>query len=108
MTLGLGGGAPERDEFLPRVEGLYDDAAADLLGLLDELRDGKSERLKAFVAHLRELRGAAQLVLEERARLAKLRKQQEGVVHDYALDFAAARAEIGRRLACLRDAGPGG
>lgn len=108
MTLGLGAGEPEQDEFLPRVERLFEDAAVELLGILDELRDGNPERLKAFAGQLKELRGAAQNVLEERTRVAKLRKQQDGVVHDYALDFAAARAEIGRRLACLRDAGQGG
>jgi hypothetical protein len=48
------------------------------------------------------------MVMDERARVEKLRKQIAGVVGDHALDFDAARTEIGRRLACLRDAGGGG
>lgn len=106
--LGVGVGGPVQDEFIPEVEGLYRDAATELFRLLDEVRQGKFEMLKPLVAQVRDLRAAAQLVVEEKAKVAKLRKQDEGVVYDYALDFDAARAEIGRRLACLRDAGPGG
>jgi hypothetical protein len=47
------------------------------------------------------------LVLEERTKLAKLSQREEGIAYDYALDFDEARIEIGRRLACLRDAGSG-
>jgi hypothetical protein len=48
---------------------------------------------------------ALQMVMDERTRVEKLRKNVAGVVRDYAIDFDAARDEIGRRLACLREAG---
>lgn len=101
-------GEETADDFLPRVEALYRDTAEELFRALDDLKLGKTEVLKPLVGQVRDLRGVIQLVLEERTKVAKLRKQDDGVVYHYALDFEAARAEIGRRLACLRDAGPGG
>ena len=56
---------------------------------------------------VRDLKTAFQLVMDERTRVEKLRKQVAGVVGDLRLDFDAARDEIGRRLARLRDAGGG-
>jgi len=47
---------------------------------------------------------ATKMLLQEIGRANELHKKQIGVVHDYAIDFADARAEIGRRLACLRAA----
>ena len=64
---------------------------------------------KEAVARIRELSKAAQTAFDERAKIEKLRKNTAGIVHDYALDFDAARFEIGRRIARLRDArGTGG
>ncbi len=45
------------------------------------------------------------LVVTERSRVADERRKQTGANGNYAIDFDAARDEIGRRLACLRDAG---
>ncbi|TDL79593.1 hypothetical protein E2L08_09590 [Palleronia sediminis] len=53
------------------------------------------------------LRRAVQTMFTERERLDALRRKQAGIAHDYAMDFEAARAEIGRRLARLRAAGHG-
>lgn len=50
---------------------------------------------------------ATKMLLQEIGRANELHKKQSGVAHDYAIDFAAARSEIGRRLACLREAGGG-
>ena len=43
----------------------------------------------------------------ERSRVANDRRRETGANGSYAIDFDAARAEIGRRLACLRAAGDG-
>lgn len=51
-----------------------------------------------------EYRKVATLCYEERVRLAAKRRKQAGIVHEYALDFDAARDEIRGRLACLRAA----
>lgn len=49
----------------------------------------------------------ATLFFEEANRLAKSRRKELGIVHDYAIDFDAAREEIRCRMACLRG-GAGG
>jgi hypothetical protein len=50
---------------------------------------------------------AFQRVMNERDKVGKLRNQTSGTVGGRSLDFDAARIEIGRRLACLRDGGAG-
>ncbi len=51
------------------------------------------------------LAGAAmQTVLNERQRIESSIRKNDGVVHDFALDFAAAREEIRGRMARLRAA----
>lgn len=78
--------------------------AGEILSILTKLRTGEWDARDATQS-IREMRGALRLVLEERVKIAELSKQAAGVAYDYALDFDAARAEIGRRLARLRDAG---
>ncbi|MDO5528348.1 MAG: permease [Paracoccus sp. (in: a-proteobacteria)] len=78
--------------------------AEDLTRLRLKLQAGDMDELKDAVKLARELRSAAQLMLEERNKVDKLRKDIAGVVGGGALDLDAARDEIGRRLACLRRA----
>lgn len=47
-------------------------------------------------------------VFSERKRLDEVRRKRAGIVHDYAIDFDAARTEIGRRLDRLRAASGAG
>ena len=96
------------ETLLRATEGLYRETAEDLARVMKALRSGKTDDAKAAAQAVRDLKTAFQLVMDERTRVDKLRKQIAGVVHDYALDFDAARDEIGRRLARLRDAGNGG
>ncbi|MDO5621545.1 MAG: permease [Paracoccus sp. (in: a-proteobacteria)] len=86
---------------------LFRETAADLNGVRRALRDGETDQVKDAVKLVRELRVATQLVLEERNKLDKIRKDIAGGVGVGALDLDAARDEIGRRLACLRRAGGG-
>ena len=86
---------------------LYETAADVFALVIDEARDGDPKAAKEALGYAREFRQALLAVLNERATIEKLRKDAEGIVHDYALDFDRARAEIGRRLACLRDAADG-
>ncbi|THD84366.1 hypothetical protein E7811_01015 [Aliigemmobacter aestuarii] len=108
MTETLPGG----DEMPPRdlievAEGLVAAAASDLWELHERVRTGELQTLKEALAAARELRAACQTLMDERAKVEKLRKQVAGVTTGHAFDFGAARDEIGRRLACLRDAGDG-
>ncbi|WP_246831897.1 MULTISPECIES: hypothetical protein [Thioclava] len=97
-------GAPV--DLLDQTEALYRDVAEELAQALQGVRRGDISEAKAAVQAVKDLRTAFHLVMEERSRVEKLRRQLAGVAagRDGALDFDAARAEIGRRLARLRDA----
>ncbi|MFD1795810.1 permease [Paracoccus aurantiacus] len=84
---------------------LFRDCAEDLTRLQHKLRAGEVGELKDAVKVARELRSATQMMLEERNKVEKLRKDIAGSVGDGCFDLDAARDEIGRRLACLRRAG---
>ncbi|MDQ1847783.1 hypothetical protein Q9299_05725 [Gemmobacter fulvus] len=104
------GGDTGPEALLKASEELYREVALELVQATQKLRDGELGEVKAAVQAVKDLRAAFQLVMDERTRVDKLRKQVAGVVGGQAgeLDFAAARDEIGRRLARLRDAGSGG
>ncbi len=87
---------------------LYENATGAFALALREAHGEDPRKLKEVSEYARELTRVLQIVLTERAKVDALRKKQEGIVHDFALDFDAARDEIGRRLACLRGAGSGG
>ncbi|WBU65333.1 permease [Paracoccus aerodenitrificans] len=109
-----GKGQPE-GPFLPRsgmddidIAGqLFRGCAEDLTILRQKIRDGETDGLKDAVKVARELRSATHLMIEERNKVEKLRKEAAGAVGDGVFDLDAARDEIGRRLACLRRAGGG-
>lgn len=85
---------------------LYALATEVLTQIIGEIRvNGDAKGAKELCAYTKEHREALKLVMTERANVEKLRKLEAGIVNDYALDFDAARDEIGRRLARLRDAG---
>lgn len=90
---------------LKATETLYRGIVEDLEQAMSNIRQGDLTEAKAARQAVRDLRAALQAALEERNRVEKLRREAAGVVDGYALDFDAARTEIGRRLARLRDAG---
>jgi len=91
---------------IQQLEELYREVVNEVFAAIRVIRSGELDKKETTQA-VKDLRTFLQLVLEERAKVAKLEKHDAGVVYDYALDFDAARTEIGRRLACLRDAGGG-
>ena len=95
------------EDLLAEAEELFRTSAELLAARLRALREGRFEGLKETAQATRDLRAALQLALEERTRLEKLRRHEGGGDGERALDLAAARAEIGRRLACLRGAEDG-
>ncbi|MDF3605701.1 permease [Paracoccus sp. DMF-8] len=84
---------------------LFHSVAADLTRLRRKIQAGEVDEVREAAKLVRDLRTATQLVLEERNRVDKLRKDVAGNVGAGTLDLDAARDEIGRRLACLRRAG---
>ena len=107
MTIHFSAGDEEPVDLAEVTESLFREAAEDLGRLLRKIKSGKMEEAKSTPGLVRNVRDAFELVQEERGRFDKLRKQVAGTVGTRTLDFHAARDEIGRRLACLRDAGPG-
>jgi len=87
---------------------LYDTAAKIMRLLLSEMKQEPKETARELALYTKDVREALKLVISERAAVDKLRKDFGGVDGDHGFDFDAARDEIGRRLACLRDAGGGG
>lgn len=88
--------------------GLLDEIVVEIHTAMDRVRKGDLSELKDGVRVMRDLRSALQIVFEERAKLAKLREDRDGgSAGARALDLDAARDEIGRRLARLRDAADG-
>ena len=103
------GDGPTQDEVLGTTERLYGMAVQELERTIDAISAGEFNEVKAAQAAIRELRATALQVLQERGKVDQLRKQIAGHVGSGGeLDLDRARAEIGRRLACLRNAGGGG
>lgn len=108
MTVKIADGASPED-VLDVAEGLFREAAVELYRTISALKAGEFSEVKTAQTAIRDLRAMAMQVLDERGKVDKLRKQIAGQVGAGGeLDFEGARAEIGRRLACLRDAGGSG
>lgn len=83
---------------------MFREVAEELHRLRMGIRSGETDAGEKAGKAVRDLRVACSLVLEERTRLDKLRKETAGGIGAGNLDLDAARDEIGRRLACLRRA----
>ena len=90
---------------LAATELFLNEAMADLAGAIAAVRQGDLPDAKAASQAVKDFKQAFYALMEERTRVEKLRKQVAGAVGTGSLDLDAARDEIGRRLACLRDAG---
>lgn len=109
MTVRFTGDVPTPEDLLGATEELYDLAVMELRRTIDAIRAGEFNEVKAAQTAIRDLRATALAVLQERGKVDQLRKQIAGHVGaGGALDLESARAEIGRRLACLRNAGGSG
>jgi hypothetical protein len=111
MQQASGGDAPLTEpQVLTHALRVFDAAAADVAAALVALRDsgadgadGSGRTLQA----VRDLQAALAVLMDERVKIDRLRNQVAGVVGGRTLDLDAARDEIGRRLARLRDTGGG-
>jgi hypothetical protein len=87
------------------TEALYQDVAEELIRAITAIQAGEIDQIPNAKAAVKELRATFLIVLEERNKVEKLRKHVAGAVGTGTLDLSAARDEIGRRLALLRNAG---
>lgn len=109
MTMRFMGDDPTPEAVLGATEKLYGLAIMELERTIGALSAGEFNEVKAAQTAIRDLRATALQVLQERGKVDQLRKQIAGHVGaGGTLDLDEARAEIGRRLACLRNAGGGG
>ncbi|RJL05621.1 permease [Paracoccus aestuarii] len=102
----------EGEDEIDVLRWLFWDYVKDLRGHQAELETIKAReidpaKLKKAMETAKTVREAVQLLMAERSKVDKLRKDIAGGVGGGALDLDAARDEIGRRLACLRRAGGG-
>lgn len=86
------------------VEQQLADMKADLLALQRRIASGDFDALRNGSKLTGEIRQWLKLALETEIRLEERRKQHDGIVNHYAIDFDAARDQIGRRLDRLRAA----
>lgn len=107
MTILFSGGDDASKHLVSETMEQYRDAAEAFALAIRDIRQGRYDGAKEAALLMKELRLAFHSAMDERTRVEKLDRQAAGIVHDYALDFDAARAEIGRRLARLRDGGGG-
>ncbi len=104
MTIHFSTGEAPPVDLLAATEQLYHETAQELARVLQAIREGKFDQIKATVQVVRDLRAAFQMVMDERGRFDKVSKQVAGSIGSGTLDLDAARDEVGRRLARLRDA----
>lgn len=105
MTIRFEDGEGASEDALELAETLLTLAVSEMNEALASIRDGRAEAAKEGRRAVRDLADLSKLVLEERRNVEKLRKQVAGTVGPRGeLDLDAARDEIGRRLACLRNA----
>lgn len=95
------GGLPA--DLLAVTEGLYLEAAEELARALRGIRRHEAGEVRAAVKAVRDLGEAYTMVILERERVERHRREIAGAVGTGSLDLGAARDEIGRRLARLRD-----
>ena len=80
------------------------DMRDDLEEIYVKIRDGEFDKLKDATKATAEIRQWLKIAIEAEATLEKRNRDQKGIVHDYALDFEAARDSIGCSLDRLRRA----
>ena len=105
MTIKFSASDKTPDEVLAVTGDWLREAAEGIAATVQAVRGGDLPRVKDAEAHVRALRAALQLFMDERTRVEKLRKQTAGAIGAGGLDLDAARDEIGRRLARLREPG---
>ncbi|MGO4907154.1 hypothetical protein ACEN2J_02345 [Pseudorhodobacter sp. W20_MBD10_FR17] len=94
-------------ELLDATEEMFRDAGLGLARAVKAAKSGDANDAKAALQAARDLKAAFQLVMDERTKIEKLRRDTACVIGEEILDLDAARDEIGRRLARLRNAGSG-
>lgn len=94
-------------DLLAHSEEWLREAAQKLADTVEAIKAGDFGQEKQAIDSIKSLKQAVFMAIEEGNRVEKLRKQVAGSAGSGAFDLDAARDEIRRRLARLRDAGAG-
>lgn len=104
MTLDLPPGGTRSEEMLQNAQQHYADISKALKEAEQRLRNSDDEEAKKIPELIRMHWKSFQTAFDLEINLEKRDRERAGIVHEYALDLDAARAEVGRRLACLKAA----
>ena len=107
MSINFSAGEKEPVDVVATTETTLVEAAEELARLIDRIKAGRFQEAKATPDAVKGLQRALEVVILGKRDVEKLCKQVTGTVGATSLDFHAARDEIGRRLARLRDANGG-
>lgn len=107
MTIKFSAGDEPPTDMLAITEAWLREAAEKLAATVQAIKAGEFGQVKDSADCIKTLKAAVHLAIEEGNRVEKLRKQVAGAQGTGELDLHAARDEIGRRLARIRDAGAG-
>lgn len=80
------------------------DMKEELEAIYLKIKSGNLDELRNATKATAEIRQWLKIAIEAEATLEKQRKQDRGIVHDYALDLGAARDALGGKLDRLRRA----
>jgi len=86
------------------LERQLSDMRADLEALQARIRAGDVEELRNPNRAISDIRQWLRIAIETEAQIERRKKEEKGIVREYALDFDAARTAIGSRLDRLRRA----
>ncbi len=85
----------------------YADISEALLQMRPQVIGNDDKAMRDFLGVVQTHWKAFQTVLDREIDLEKSDRERAGIAHGYAIDLAAARSEVGRRLACLKNAETG-
>lgn len=91
-------------DVLKEVQAHYTRAIQALNELIDQISQGELGNPREATVTISDARRAMQTFFDERKKVEEQLRRNTGVVHGNAIDFDAARVEIGRRLDRLRAA----
>ena len=96
------------DEAIAIADGQLRDLTALAASLLEDIKAGDMEAVKAAGKTADELRKLVRMAIEMEARHERERKREAGITGDYGLDLEQARSDIRCKLGRLRRCGPSG
>ncbi len=92
------------ERLLAATENMLARAAMQFEEAIRRMERAEAVPVKTATTAMDGYMAAFQRAMTERDKVDKIRNQISGTVGERSLDLDAARVEIGRRLACLRDA----